>query len=152
MSVHGDCILVHMHLVTLRSAGLSVPKMQHSPSRSTNPEGLRMQRDLELRERLREDVRGHVVRRAVLDVDCLVGDGLANEMEPYVDVFGPRVIVIFCGEVKGCLVVAVESGRGRGGAEKGLSQSAEPDAFFCRVSCGNVFGLGGGKCDEFLLA
>ncbi|SRR6266702_937807 len=151
MSVHGDCILVHMHLVTLRSAGLSVPKMQHSPSRSTNPEGLRMQRDLELREQLHEDVCSHVIGGAVLDVDSLVSDSLANEVESYVNVLGPCVIVIFCGEVEGCLVVAVESGRGRGGAEKGLSQSAEPDTFLCRMSCGDIFSLGSGKCDEFLL-
>ena len=119
-------------------------EMQHSPSRSTHPKVLRVQRDLVLGECLREDVRGHIFRGTVLEVDGLVGDGLTNEMESNIDVFRPRVVVVVGGEAECGLVVAVEdSGSGKG-SEKGLGQSPEPNAFFRRVSRGDVFGLGGG--------
>ena len=72
-------------------------EMQHSPSRSTHPKVLRVQRDLVFGECLREDVRGHIFRGTVLEVDNLVSDGLANEMEAYVNVFCPRVIVVVGG-------------------------------------------------------
>jgi hypothetical protein len=73
-----------------------------------------MDRDFEPRERLREDVRGHIFCRAVLDVDFLVGNGLANEMESNVDVLCACVIVVIGGESKRRLVIAEEgSGSGR---------------------------------------
>jgi hypothetical protein len=76
------------------SAGSSAAEMQHSPSRATDPEGLRVDRDLELRERLREDIRGHIFSGTVLDVDSLVVDGLADEMKSYVDVLRASVVVV----------------------------------------------------------
>ena len=51
-----------------------------------------MDRDLELRERLREDVRGHFFSGTVFDVHSFVFDGLADEVESYVDVFGACVV------------------------------------------------------------
>ena len=64
------------------SAGSSSADLHHSPSRATNPEGLRVNRDLVLRERLREDVRGHVFSGAILHVDVPVGNGLTNKVRP----------------------------------------------------------------------
>ena len=119
-------------------------EMQHSPSRSTHPKVLRMQRDLVLGECLREDVRGHIFRGTVLELDSLVGDGLANEMKSNVDVLRPRVVVIVGGEAESGLIVAVEYGGSGKGSEKGLGESSEPNAFLRRVSCGDVLGLGGG--------
>src|ERR1700677_2839541 len=91
---------------TFESAGSSVPRMQHSPSRATNPESLQVQRDFKFRERLREDVRGHFFSRAVLDLEVRVGDGLVNKVETDVDVFRARVVVVFGCEVYCGLVVA----------------------------------------------
>jgi hypothetical protein len=73
-------------------------EMQHSPSRSTNPEGLRMEHYLKLRERLRENVHGHVFSGAVFDVDLIVGNGLSNEVKSNVDVFGAHMVVVVGGE------------------------------------------------------
>ena len=67
--------------------------MQHSPSRATDPESLRVDRDLELWERLREDVRGHFFGGTVLDVHGFIFDGLADEVESNVDVFGACVVL-----------------------------------------------------------
>ena len=55
--------------------------MQHSPSRATDPESLRVDCDLVLRERLREDVHGHVFSGTILDVHGFVFDGLTDEVE-----------------------------------------------------------------------
>jgi hypothetical protein len=55
---------IALSLLGLESARSSVPKMQHSPSRSTNPEGVGMRRDLELREHLRLVV-GSTVQGAI---------------------------------------------------------------------------------------
>jgi hypothetical protein len=98
--------------------------MQHSPSRVTNPESLRVNRDFELREHFSEDVCSHIVCRAILDFDVLVGNGLLNEMISYVDVFGPRMIVVVGCEVKGGLIVAVESCRRRSWTKYQLGKSS----------------------------
>ena len=39
-----------------------VCRVQHSPSSAANPQILRVNRDLVLGERFREDVRGHILR------------------------------------------------------------------------------------------
>ena len=54
----------------------------------------------------REDVRGHFFCFAVFNSNVFVCDALSNKVISYVDVFCARVIVIFSGEVYGCLVVA----------------------------------------------
>ena len=118
--------------------------MQHSPSRATDPESPRVDRDLELRERLREDIRGHVFSGTVLDVHGFVFDGLANKMESYVDVFGACVVVVVGCEVDSCLVIA-ERGGGIGcDVEEGLCKATKPDTLLCCVSSGDVFGFCGG--------
>ena len=54
-----------------------------------------------------EYVGGHVVHGAVADVHSPTSHYLANEMEMDVNVLGPHVIVIICGQLQGGLVVAV---------------------------------------------
>jgi hypothetical protein len=69
-----------VHFVNVRVGRVECAEMQHSPSSATNPEAQRMNRDLVLRERFREDVRGHIFCRTIFDVDLLVGNGLSYEM------------------------------------------------------------------------
>jgi hypothetical protein len=91
--------------------------MQHSPSRATNPESLRVNCDFKSRERLGEDIRGHIFCGTVLDVDFVVGNGLANKMESNVDMFCSCMVVVVGGELEHCLVVAEEGSGGGRGAE-----------------------------------
>lgn len=74
--VHGPVRCVPRMFESARS---SVLRLQHSPSRVTNPEGLQVQHDLEFQECLHEDVHGHFFSGAVLDFDVRVGDGLADD-------------------------------------------------------------------------
>jgi hypothetical protein len=53
-------------------AGSSVPKMQHSPSHSTDPKVLRVQRNLEFGDRLCEDVRVYFFCGAVTHCDLVI--------------------------------------------------------------------------------
>ena len=64
----------------------------------------------ELRERLREnvhqDVRGHFLCWAVLNVDVTVLNCLTNEMKLDVDVFCTGMIVVVCCKTERGLIVA----------------------------------------------
>ena len=60
----------------------------------------------ELWERLREDVRGHFVRGAILHVDVSIGYGFAYKMESDVDMFGAGMVVVVSCEAERGLVVA----------------------------------------------
>ena len=110
--------------------------MQHSPSSAANPKVLRVNRDLVFGERFREDVRGHIFRGAIFDVNNPVRDGLANEVEADVDVLGTSVVVIICGEVERGLVVAVEGDRCSDVAEEWGDESSKPNAFLGCVRYG----------------
>ena len=57
---------------------------------------------------LGQDVGGHVVCRAVHEVDHLPHHALADEMIAYVDVLGARVVVIVDSKRERCLVIAME--------------------------------------------
>ena len=97
--------------VRFRLARSSSADLHHSPSRATNPEGLRVNRDLVLRERLHEDVRGHVFSGAILHVNVPVGNGLTNKVESDVDVFRACVVIVIGGKAECSLVVAIENDR-----------------------------------------
>ena len=103
-----------------------------------------MDRDLVLGERFREDVRGHILRRAVFNVNNPVRDGLANEVEADVDVLGTSMVVIICGEVERGLVVAVEGDRCSDMAEEWGDESSKPNAFLGCMRCGHIFGFSSG--------
>ena len=119
-------------------------ELLHSPSCSTNPKGLQVECDLELWECLCEDVCGHFFHWTILDIDLLVRNSLSNKMVAYIDVFGPHMIIVVCGEMEHSLIVA-EKGGGRVKVPKQrANESSQPDAFFHYVSSGDVFGLGGG--------
>ena len=66
---------------------------------------------LERRERLGEDVRGHVLCRAVDQADLLVLEDPSDEMEPDVDVLRASVITVVLRERNGTLVVRVDCRR-----------------------------------------
>ena len=53
-----------------------------------------------------KDVHGHFFCFAVFNSNVFVYDALSNKVISYVDVFCACVIVIFGGQVYGCLVVA----------------------------------------------
>jgi hypothetical protein len=78
-SEHSGCVWVWvgcapcLRALPFGLAGSNIAEMQHSPSRATNPESLRVNRDFKSRERLREDIRGHIFCGTVLDVDFVVG-------------------------------------------------------------------------------
>ena len=78
----------------------------------------------------------------ILYPDCPVRNGLANEVESNVDVFGASVIVVVRRKVDSGLVVAVKCGGCRDVAEELCGESAKPNAFFCSVCCGNVLSFG----------
>ena len=59
-----------------------------------------MHRDLVLWERLCEDVHGHVLRRAIIDLDVVVVYSLSYVVVVNSDVFGPRVIIVVCCKVE----------------------------------------------------
>ena len=99
-----------LHLVDARVGQVECAEMQHSPSSAANPQVLRVNCDLVFGERFREDVRGHILRGAIDDVDCPVHDGLSNEVESYVDVLGVSMIVVIHCEMDSGLIVAVECG------------------------------------------
>ena len=99
-----------LRLADARVGRVECAEMQHSPSSAANPQVLRVNRDLVFGERFREDVRGHILRGAIDDVDCPVHDGLSNEVELYVDVLGASMIVVICCEMDSGLIVAVECG------------------------------------------
>ena len=105
--------------------------MQHSPSSAANPQVLRVNRDLVLGERFREDVRGHILRGAVFDMNSPVCDGLSYEVESYVDMLSAGVVVVVRGEVDGGLIVAVQCGGCGDMAEELGGEPAKPEAFFC---------------------
>jgi hypothetical protein len=90
-----SCLVCHNRVrwrrvrsVNIRVGWVECAKLHHSPSRATNPKVQRMYRDLVLREHLSEDVCGHILSWAELDVDVPVGYGLTDEMISYIDVFG----------------------------------------------------------------
>ena len=56
---------------------------------------------------LGKDISGHIVRRAVRDVDGAAGNDLANEMISNVDVFSACMVVIVGCQLEHGLVVAV---------------------------------------------
>ena len=60
----------------------------------------------ELRERLREDVRGHFIHGAILHVDVSIRYGLAYKMESDVNMFGAGMVVVVSCEAERGLVVA----------------------------------------------
>jgi hypothetical protein len=62
------------------------------------------------------------------------------------------MIIVVHGEMQGGLVIAIEGGRSKDGAEELSCESSKPDAFFCCVDCCYIFGFGSGKGDEFLLS
>ena len=99
-----------VRLMDARVGRVECAEMQHSPSRATNPESLRVQRDFEFRERLREDVCSHSLHGAVFDIDLPVRYGLSNEVKTYVDVFRASVIIIISREMECGLIIAVEGG------------------------------------------
>ena len=66
--------------------------------------------------------------------------------------FGPRVAVVANGEFDWGLVVAEECGQRRGKGEQLEDEASRPDGFLSRVCRGDMFGLGGGYDDNFLLA
>lgn len=103
-----------------------------------------MQRNLVLRKRLGEDVRGHIFSGAVLDVNVPVGSRLSNKMVADIDVFGASVIIVLGGQMECGLIIAVEGGGGPSDAEEGFGQPPEPDTLLGRMGGGDVFGLGGG--------
>ena len=65
-----------------------------------------MNRNFELRECLREDVRGHIFCGAVLHVDVPGVNRLTNEMEVHVDMLRVGVVVVICCKAESGLVVA----------------------------------------------
>ena len=67
-----------------------------------------MQRNLVPRECLSEDVRGHVLSWAILDVDVPIQYGLMNKMKPNINVFGSSVIVVVCGESECGLIITIK--------------------------------------------
>ena len=118
--------------------------MQHSPSSAANPQVLRVNRNLVLGERFREDVRGHILSGAVFDVNSPIRDGLLNEVELYVNMLGAGVVVVVRSEVDGGLIVAVQCGGCGDVAEELGGEPAKPEAFFRSVCCGNILSFGGG--------
>ena len=99
------------------SAGSSSADLHHSPSRATNPEVQRVYRDLVLRERLREDVHGHIFCWTIDEFDVFVGNRLADKMKSNIDVFSARMVIIIGSETERGLVVAIKRGRDGHGAE-----------------------------------
>ena len=97
--------------------------------------------DLELWERLCEDVRSHFFCGAVFHVDMPVVNHLANEVKSNIDMFRVSVVIVICSESERGLVVTVESGRSWGRSKKGLDKSSKPDAVLRGVSCCDIFGL-----------
>src|SRR6267142_2555786 len=83
-------------------------QFHHSPAGATQSEPERVLRDLPARKRLRENVSGHVVRRAVLQINKPPLYHIPNEVVADVDVLRARVIIIILCEFERCLVVAVE--------------------------------------------
>jgi hypothetical protein len=69
-------------------------EMQHSPSSPHESKVLQVECGLVLGESLRKDVCYHLVGGAINHSDLFVSDSLTNEMHPYVDVFGARVVVV----------------------------------------------------------
>ena len=61
-------------LVDARVGWVECAEMQHSPSSAANPQVLRVNRDLVFGEHFCEDVRGHILRGAIDNVDCPVHD------------------------------------------------------------------------------
>ena len=57
---------------------------------------------------LGKDISGHIVRRAVRDVDGAAGNDLANEMISDVDVFSVGMIVVVSCQLERGLVVTVQ--------------------------------------------
>ncbi len=69
-----------------------------------------------------------------------------------VNVLGMCMEVVFNGKLDCSLVVAIESGWGRGNGEQLENEALEPDGFLGSMHRGNIFSLGGQKGDNFLFA
>ena len=119
-------------------------KIRHSPSNATQPKRADVSRDLPFGQGLGENVGGHVICGAVDEGEGVVSDDLPDEVVTDVDVFGLCMEVVFSGKLNCSLVVAEESGRGRGYGEQLENEASEPDGLLGHVCCGDVFSLGGG--------
>ena len=118
--------------------------MQHSPSRATDRESLQVDHNLELWECLREDVCSHLFSGTILDVHGFIFDGLADEVELNVEMFGECVVVVVGCEADSCLVVAEEGGGNRCDVKEGLYKATKPNAFLHCMSRSDVFSFCGG--------
>ena len=71
------------------------------------PKSKGMAQHLPAQQHFGEYICSHVIRGAVVDVYSPTSHDLADEVEADVNVLGPCMIVIICGQLQGGLVVAV---------------------------------------------
>ena len=119
-------------------------EIQHSPSSAANPKVQRMDCDFMFWERFCEDVHGHFVGWAILDVNTFVCNSLTDVVEAYVDMLRSCVVIIVSCKTKGSLVVTEQSNGSGDGAEERFNESSEPYAFFGCMSHGHIFSFSSG--------
>ena len=94
--------------------------LQHTPSSLEQAESDGEMLDLRRGKGFCEDVRDHVLGRAIHEAYLLVFDDPADEMEADVDVLRARVVLVVPRERDGRLVVRVERYRVDEGREEAL--------------------------------
>lgn len=136
-----SCIVRHSSLARL---------LQHSHSNLRKSQRRSEVFGLHRRQRFRDGIGHHVVRRAVGNRDVAVFYVVANEMETNVDVLRSRVIPVILRQCDRALAAQEDSGRVERCTPDFVEVVAQPEGLLRSVCERNVLGFGGRLRDDVL--